>query len=88
MAATPKSVLYVALMGTILSVLIAIGCKRLFTARADIFIIGFAINLIQVLIPPLVSTTVRAESLLLPTRNLNRRLRNATNRINTAFFCC
>ena len=28
-------------MGTILSVLIAICCKRLFTARADIFIIDF-----------------------------------------------
>ena len=73
MAATPKSVLYVALMGTILSVLIAICCKRLFTAGAYILIIGFAINLIEVLIPPLISATVRTESLCLSPGCLHNR---------------
>ena len=73
MAATPKSVLYVALMGTILSVLIAIGCKRLFTARADIFIIGFSLHLVEMAVPPLISATVRTEPLCLSPGCLHNR---------------
>ena len=73
MAATPKSVLYVALMGTILSVLISICCKRLFTTWTNIFIIGFAFNLIEVLIPPLVSATIRTKPLFLSASCLHNR---------------
>ena len=82
--ATPKSVLYVALMGTILPVLIAISCKRLFTARADIFIIGFSLHLVEMAVPPLISATIRTESLFFSPRCLHNRDSTAKTKMS---FC-
>ena len=70
MAATSESVLDIAGMTAIFSVLIPIGTKWLFTIGAYKLIISFTVHLIKIAVPPLISAFIRAEPLLLPSSRL------------------
>ena len=71
MTATSESVLDIAGMTAVFSVLIPICTKRLFTMGAYKLIIGFTIHLIKVAVPPSISALIRAELLLFPSSRLH-----------------
>ena len=64
MTDTSKSVMDIALVGAIFPVLISINPKRLFTIGTYKVILCFAIDFIQVGIPPFIPAFIRAELLL------------------------
>jgi len=60
-----KPILYIVLMAAILSPIIAIYYKFLSAVLANNLVVGFTVHIVEVLIPPLISTLIAAEFFLL-----------------------